>query len=63
MCFPLQLSKQGMSRKAQREWIRSDLGPSVSFSQLMFRGIAVFYSLRSKIYTSEHSERRKASPH
>jgi len=44
---------------AQRKQIRSDLGPRVSFSQLMFRGIAIFHSLKSRIYTSEHSERRK----
>ena len=35
---------------AQRKQIRSDLGPRVSFSQLMFRGIAIFHSLKSRIY-------------
>ncbi len=35
---------------AQRKQIRSDLGPRVSFSQLMFRGIAIFHSLKSRNY-------------
>lgn len=41
LCFPLHFSKLGIGQ------IRMGLGPWASLSRLIFRGIAVFYSLRS----------------